>query len=142
MLILLLYLELIVSPFSSSSSVIYNIQWSINGSNTFGIMKICSRQGWSELGGVNYCARLGGVVGVSFRLSLMTLYCMFSLESPHRGDSNECTQCTIRQYSKEIHPNISQICSYRVFFLGDQERVRYGRGRRAIIVRAIGVLLF
>ena len=105
-----------MSPFSSSSSDIYKIQWSFNGSNTFGIMKICSRQGWSEPMGVGYCARLGGVVGVSFRLSLMTVYCMFSLESPHQGDSNEYTQCTIFQYGKEIHPNISQICSYRVFF--------------------------
>ena len=25
----------------------------------------------------------------------MKVYCVFSLESPHRGDSNECTQYTI-----------------------------------------------
>ena len=53
---------------------------------------------------------------MSFRLSLMIVYFMFSLESPHRGDSNEYKQCTIFQYGKEIHPNFSQICSYRVSF--------------------------
>ena len=29
--------------------------------------------------------------------------CVFSLESPHRGDSNEYTQYTISQYKKEHH---------------------------------------
>ena len=39
---------------------------------------------------------------------------MFSLESPHRGDSNEYTQYTISQYKKENHPKSSQICNYRI----------------------------
>ena len=43
---------------------------------------------------------------------------MFSLESPHRGDSNENTQYTISQYEKENHPKLSQICSYGIFFKG------------------------
>ena len=30
---------------------------------------------------------------------------MFTLESPHRGDSNEYTQYTIFQYEKEKYPN-------------------------------------
>ena len=29
---------------------------------------------------------------------------MFSLESPHRGDSNECTKYTIFNLKKEKHP--------------------------------------
>ena len=32
----------------------------------------------------------------------MKVYCVFSLESPQRGDSNEYTQYTISQYKKEV----------------------------------------
>ena len=37
----------------------------------------------------------------------MKVYCVFSLESPHRGDSNEYTQYTIFniQKKKKITPN-------------------------------------
>ena len=31
----------------------------------------------------------------------MKVYCVFTSESPHRGDSNEYTQYTIFQYEKE-----------------------------------------
>ena len=41
----------------------------------------------------------------------MNVCCVFSLESPHRGDSNEYTQYTIFQYKKENDPNFYQICS-------------------------------
>ena len=37
----------------------------------------------------------------------MKVYCVFSLESPQRGDSNEYTQYTISQYKKETHPKLS-----------------------------------
>ena len=53
---------------------------------------------------------------------------MFSLESPHRGDSNKKTQYTNLQLWD--------------FFLGTEERVRNSRGKRAISVRAIEVLLY
>ena len=43
------------------------------------------------------------------------VYCLFSLESPHRGDSNDNTQYTISQYEKENHSKLSQICSYGIF---------------------------
>ena len=33
------------------------------------------------------------------------VYCMFSLESPHRGDSNEYTQYAVFNIKKEINPN-------------------------------------
>ena len=32
----------------------------------------------------------------------MKVYCVFSLESPQRGDSNEYTQYTISQYKKKV----------------------------------------
>ena len=39
---------------------------------------------------------------------------MFSLASPHRGDSNEYTQYTITQYKKANNPKLSQICNYGI----------------------------
>ena len=44
----------------------------------------------------------------------MKVYCVFSLESPQRGDSNEYTQYTISQDKNETHPKLSQICSYGI----------------------------
>ena len=44
----------------------------------------------------------------------MKVYCVFSSESPQRGDSNEYTQNTISQYKKENHPKLSQICNYGI----------------------------
>ena len=70
----------------------------------------------------------------------MLVYCVFSLESPHRGDSNEYTQYTIFKIKKENHPKLSQICSYGILFQGTQEAVRNSRGKRAISVRANEVL--
>ena len=40
---------------------------------------------------------------------------MFSLESPHRGDSNEYTQYTILNMNKKNTHKLSQICSYGLF---------------------------
>ena len=62
---------------------------------------------------------------------------MFSLESPHRVH-------TIYhfQYEKENHPILPQICSYRIFFLRTQERVRNSHGKRVSSVRATEVLLY
>ena len=40
----------------------------------------------------------------------MKIYCVFTLESPHRGDSNVYIQYTISL--KVNHPKLSQICSY------------------------------
>ena len=48
----------------------------------------------------------------------MKVYCVFSLESPQRGDSNEYKQYTISQYIKENHPKLSQICNYGICFKG------------------------
>ena len=66
---------------------------------------------------------------------------MLSLESPHRGDSNEYTQYTICNMKKVKHPKLSQICSYGILCQRAQEGVRNIRGKRAISVRAIEVLL-
>ena len=64
---------------------------------------------------VYYRARSGGhnrdILSIFFN---MKVYCVFSLESPQQGDSNEFTQYTISQYKKENHPNLSQICYYGI----------------------------
>ena len=44
---------------------------------------------------VDYSARSGGLIGIFFNFFDMKVCCIFSLESPHRGDSNEHTQYTI-----------------------------------------------
>ena len=61
----------------------------------------------------------------------MKVCCVFSLELPHRGDSNEHTQYTIfiikitLDYPKSVAMD---------FFLGTQERARSSRGKRAISI--------
>ena len=47
---------------------------------------------------------------------------MFTLESPHRGDSYEYIQYTIFfQYEKGKHPKLSQTCSYGIVSKGLKE---------------------
>ena len=48
----------------------------------------------------------------------MKVYCVFSLESLHRGDSNENIKYTIFNIKKEYHPKLSPICSDRMFSKG------------------------
>ena len=58
---------------------------------------------------VNHSARSGGIIGISeFVLIFFNLKvcCVFSLKSPHRGDSNEYTQYTIFSIKKKIILNI------------------------------------
>ena len=48
----------------------------------------------------------------------MKVCCVFSLESPHRGDSNQYTQQNHFQYKKGNHlkyPNYNNICGYGIF---------------------------
>ena len=91
------------------------VQSNSNGSNTFGTMKICSRQGEFEPLRVYYRARSGGINRNIFSIFFnMKVYCVYSLESPERGDSNKYTQYSISQYKKEIHPKLSQICNHGI----------------------------
>ena len=68
------------------------------------------------------------------------MLCVFSLESPHRGDSNENTHYTIYNFKKEIILNCLKSAAMG-FFLWTQERARNSRGKRAISVRTTEVLL-
>ena len=46
------------------------------------------------------------------------VYCVFSLKSPHQGDSNVYTQYTIFNVNKKKHPELAEICSYMNFRKG------------------------
>ena len=70
----------------------------------------------------------------------MKVYCVFPLELPHRGDSNEFTQYTFFNIKKKITLNYPKSAAMG-FFLGTQERVRNSRGKRAISVSACVVYL-
>ena len=70
----------------------------------------------------------------------MKVCCVFSLESPHGGDSNENTQYTIFNIKKKINLNYPESAAME-FFQGTQKRARNSRGKRAISVRATEVLL-
>ena len=71
----------------------------------------------------------------------MNANCVFLLESPHRGDSNEYTHYTSFNIKKENTLNYTNLQLWD-FFLGTQDRVRNSRGKRAISVRATEVLLY
>ena len=70
---------------------------------------------------------------------------MFSIKSPHRGDSNEYTQYTIFNIKRKINLNCLKSAAIVFFigiFQGTQAPVRNSHGKRAISVRAIEVLLY
>ena len=55
---------------------------------------------------------------VFFEFFNLKVYCVFSLESPHRGDSNEYTQHTIINIIKKFtinYPKYDNVCSYGMF---------------------------
>ena len=55
---------------------------------------------------VDYSFRLGGLIWISFLILFnMKVCCVFSLESPHQGDSNEYTQYNIFNIKKKITLN-------------------------------------
>ena len=70
---------------------------------------------------VDNSAKSGGIIGIFFIFYDMRVCCVFSLESPHRGDSNEYIQYTIFNINTKDHPKLSQICSYEILFEGTQE---------------------
>ena len=58
--------------------------------------------------GDNHSARSKGTIEISLYLSIffnMKACCVFSFESPHRGDSNEYTQLTIFNIKNKITLN-------------------------------------
>ena len=66
---------------------------------------------------VNHCA-IAGIIGIYFQFFHMKVRCMFSLESPHRGDSDEYIQYTIFNIKKKITVNCSKYAAMGFFFKG------------------------
>ena len=68
---------------------------------------------------VNHRARSGGIIVIYFRFFFnMNMCCVFSLESPHRGDSSEYTLYTIFSIKKKITLNYPKSAA-KGFFLWD-----------------------
>ena len=58
---------------------------------------------------INHSARSGGIIGIIFKIFFnMKVCCVFSLESPHRGDSNDYTQHTNINMIKKLTLNYSK----------------------------------
>ena len=57
--------------------------------------------------GADYSASSGGLIWIPLSFFNMKVCCVFSLESPHRGDSNEYTQYTYFNIKKKITLNYS-----------------------------------
>ena len=72
------------------------------------------------------------IISIFFNIKVC---CVFSLKSPHRGDSIEYTQHTISINKRKITLNYPKSAAVGIS-QGAQERVRKSRGRRAISVRA------
>ena len=91
---------------------------------------------------VNNSGRSGSIKGNIFSIFFNTkVFCVVSLESPPRGDSNEYTQYTIFNLKKKIILNYPQSAATD-FFPSDSKRVQNSDGKRAISVRATKVLLY
>ena len=72
----------------------------------------------------------------------MKVFCVFLLESPHRGDSNEYTHYTIFNVENKIIQKYLKSAAMGFLFQWTQEQVRNSHGKRAISVRATEVLLY
>ena len=71
---------------------------------------------------VDYSARSGDLIEIFFFIFFnMEVCCMFSLESPHRGDSNEYTQYTIFIMKKKNTLNYPNSAAMGFFSKGTQE---------------------
>ena len=64
----------------------------------------------------------------------MQVYCVFSLESPHRGDSKEYTEYTIYGIKKKFTHNYHKYAAMGFFFQRTPERVQDSLGKQAISV--------
>ena len=68
---------------------------------------------------VDYSARSGGLKGIFFFINFkIKVYCVFSLESPHRGDSNEYTRYTIFNMNKKDTINYPKSAAMGFFSKG------------------------
>ena len=86
---------------------------------------------------VNHSTRTGDIIGVCLSFSNVKVCCVFSLESPHRGDSNEYIQqilSVLKRKSPKIISNTIMSAAMGFVLLGTQERVRNNSDKRSISV--------
>ena len=69
----------------------------------------------------------------------MNVCCVFSLELPHLGDSNEYTQYSIFNIKKEKSPEIILNLQLWDFFQGTQESVPNSRGNEPSVFQPLKV---
>ena len=118
------------------------IQSNFSGSNTFGTMKISSRPREFEPLRVDYSARPGGLIGISFWFSLKWRYVVCSQLDRLIEVILVCTHNIPFLIWIRKTPSVIPNLQLWAFFQGTQEWVRNSRGKRAISVRAIEVLLY
>ena len=75
-------------------SVSYHVQSNLNSSNTVGLFTMANSNSILSPYEILPLAQENKYLGKFSRL-IMKSYCVYSLESPHWGDSNEYTQHTI-----------------------------------------------
>ena len=74
------------------------------------------KTGVVKLMSVAHGARSGSIIGIFFSIFFnMKVCCLFSFESPRRGNSNEYMQYINFKIITENHPKLYQICSYEIF---------------------------
>ena len=77
-------------------SVLFSeIQYNLNGSNTDGSFTVDDSNSFFSLYKILPIAQENKYLGIFFLFYYGLVCCVYSLESPHRGDSNEYTQHTI-----------------------------------------------
>ena len=67
---------------------------------------------------------------------------MFSLESPHRGDSNEYTQCTIFNIKKKIAVNYSKSAAMGFFSKGLKNEFERAVVNKPLVFEPLKVYLY
>ena len=79
---------------------------------------------------VNHSARSGGIIGIVCSIFFhIKVCCVFSLESPYRGNSNEYTQHIIINIKKKItlnYPRYNYVCSCGIFSKGLENEFEIG----------------
>ena len=104
-------------------------------------MKISSSQGKFEPMRIDKNARSRGIIRISLLFHNIKVCYVFSLESPHRVDSNEYTQYTVFNIKMKITLNYPKSAA-NGFFPRHSRTSLESRGKRAISVQATEVLLY
>ena len=91
---------------------------------------------------VNHSARSGDIIGIYFCFLHLKIRSVFSLESPHRGESNEYTQNTTFNIKKKSILKNSKSAAMGLFPRDSITSSTTNRDKRVISNRASEVLLY